>query len=180
MKIKKLIASIMVVVVALVSLTSFNVSAVGYKFDKFEITATSYDDFTYTELNNISDGLRQSINDATAENVGCKITLHFKYVSPCADNPQMMLAVNWNNIHNFYQVKELDGNTVTFDWDTILSKCNFKQRQGLVTDITLGTNQSITITSVEVYIPTQKAVASLAAGAPCYKYATPIVVGGSI
>ena len=179
MKIKKLIASILVVMVALVSLTSFNISAVGYKFDKFEITATSDDDFTYTELNDISDGLRQSINDATAENVGCKITLHFKYITPYVNNPQMMLAINWNNIHNFYQVKELNGNAVTFDWDAILSKCNFKQRQGLVTDITLGTNQSIIITSMDVYVPTQKPLASLAAGAPCTEISTPIV-GGNI
>ena len=166
---KKLIASILWVLIVLIVFTSINVSAKDFNyFDEpdTEITANSKTEFTFTEINTLSDGLRQTINDTCGENKGCKVTVHFKYSGISRDSAQLALAVNYKYVHSFYQIVETSDNSATFDLDTIKKDL----LPGNIFDITLGTNQSIIVTGVDVYVPK---LASLSAGAGCKDLAVP-------
>lgn len=168
---KKLIAGFLGALIALTVFTSINVSAKENNYfdvPDTEIIANSKTEFTFTEINTLSDGLRQTINDTCGENKGCKVTVHFKYSGISRDNTQLVLAVNYKYVHSFYQIIETSDNSATFDWDTIKKDL----LPGNIFDITLGTNQSIAVTGVDVYVPK---IVTLAAGAGCEDLAVPIV-----
>ena len=167
----KKLASILAVFMCFMVLTSFTVSAKESNYfdvPDTEITATDSGKFTFAEINTLSDGLRQTINDTCGENKGCKVTVHFKYSGIGRDSAQLALAVNYKYVHSFYQIVETNDNSATFDWDTIKKDL----LPGNIFDITLGTNQSIVVTGVDVHVPK---LVSLSAGAPCYDNAVPIM-----
>ena len=167
---KKLIASILCVLIVLIVSTSISASAKETNYfgiNNAEITATDSGKFTFAEINTLSDGLRQTINDTCGESKGCKVTVHFKYSGISRDSAQLALAVNYKYVHSFYQIVETNDNSATFDWDTI--KKNLLP--GNIFDITLGTNQSIVVTGVDVYVPK---LVSLSAGAGCEDLAVPM------
>ena len=165
---KKLIAGILGALIALTVFTSFTVSAQTYSGNFPEYTLVTN---TPTEVNQIADGLRIYINDSTADNPGCKVTFYYKQCGFVNGEPLIRLNVNSDAVNYLQQTLPLDGKSVTFDWDTIMSRANWKQRQGCIREITLTSGAEIVLTGVSVYVPP---VISLSAGAPCYDNAVPI------
>lgn len=143
------------------TMTSFSVSAKTYSgtFGDYVLPTN-----TPTEVGTIADGLRQYINDSTAENAGCKVTFYFKQrgFADTFSEPAIRLNVNWSAIGYLQQTVPLEGNAVTFDWDTVLERANWNQRLGYIREITLTSGQEIVLTGVSVYVPE---VQELAAGA---------------
>lgn len=174
MKIKKIFAMVAMVVLCMMCLTSINVVAADtgthyYDFEDYDLSAGQA-----VEVDKIAEGLRVYINDITAENRGCKVTFYVKYKTWDTYNPLMKLSVNPSAMSTLQQTVSMDSNSITFDWDTVLSKANWSQRQGIIREIYIGTNEDIAITGVEVYVP-QKQFASLSAGAGCEDLAVPVV-----
>jgi hypothetical protein len=185
MNLKKLTASTLFAVFAITMLTSFQVSAdtvkqesnyIWYDLDDYEL------DDEFAELNSIADNLTWRIADATADNKSCKITFYVKYDSlydslsgyGMFDNPQLMIAVIRKNTDQLSQTVNLTGNSVTFDWDTVIAGWSNINPIGLIQDIYIGTNSDITLTSVSVYAPEIMAE-DLSAGASCNDYSIPIL-----
>lgn len=158
---KKIMTGLLVGVIAL-ALMSVTVSAKTY-YGSFEDYVLSAD--TPTEVGAIADGLRQYINDATAENAGCKVTFYYKQrgFADTFSEPLIRLNVNVSAIGYLQQTVPLEGNAVTFDWDVVLARENWNQRLGYIREITLTSGTEIVLTGVAIYVPEAQ---ELAAGAP--------------
>ena len=161
----------------LVTAVSFPVSAhnkeYSYSLKEYTMVNTDPSKYTFVEMNQITSGLRQYINDTTADNKGCKVTFYVKYNAPLSSDifvtypNQAVLAVNTQCIGTLYQRVDMLGNAVTFDWDSVLAKANWPSRRGIITDIEFGTNTNVTITGFSIYVPEQSIVGELSAGAEC-------------
>lgn len=188
MNIKKLL-SILIVMVLGVAMSG-SVSALGYSqyshtFTKYSVTNTTLSKFTYVELNDIAPGLRQYLNDTTAENTGCRIVIDVQYKSGFISDPfytslidpQAIIVANSDCVDYLSQIVPCNGSQLVFDWDTVLSKANWNQRLGYVHRIDLGFNTDVTITGIHIIVPDQSATLiteDLSAGAPCTEVVKPL------
>lgn len=191
MNVKKLV-SIMITVLVLI-MTATAVSAQGskeyyYSFTKYEVTNTTPSKFTYVEFNDLAPGIRQTINDITAENKGCKIIVDVQYKlgfnTPIdydfMTEPQSIMIANSNSVGYLNQIITCNSSSLVFDWDTVLARANWNQRLGYVRQIELGFNTNVTITGIHVVVPDQSLytdieLKDLSAGAPSYEISIPLV-----
>lgn len=157
MKIKKLIASILVVMVALTAFSSFSVSAQGIKLDK---------GLTYASV--VSAELETQIVKAVASNEDFEITLQLEeinnpniYTKRDIAEPSKPLEISMA-INGVERKVALGNNeyTAVFKFD----------KMGKTGNIIISTNRDIVIADYNV-----KAIRALAAGAPCYEIATAII-----
>ena len=166
------------------SALTVNVSAsdktYAYSLSEYQVLSVDASKYTFVEMNSLAPGLRQYINDITAENRGCQVTIYLKYNVPFTSdllgyqNAQAVLAVNTNCVGYLYQRVDAVSNKITFDWDTVLSKANWNKRQGLISDIQFGINANVTITGFSVYVPEQPKLNEIAAGEECYETTNPL------
>lgn len=167
---KKLIASILCVLIVLTVFTSFTVSAQD-TYKHYDITDKQYTADTELELNSIDEGLRQAINDTVQNFEGCTVSFKVTYSNFASDvfteKEKAVLVAN----DYFKAYADIDGSYITFKWDELIPKHNM---YGMVHDIKLISNDSFTVTDVYIYVPEQKIV-SLSAGAGCEDLAAPIV-----
>lgn len=202
MKTRKILASILVVVISLMGLSSFTVSAdtannnaaVTEQNSEYQMFVLSSDTVKApvlqanipTECNTLYKNLRYGIARAVGNNKGAKIALHIKqnavvgnkiagiFETDTTSSIKITMAVNASKGVDLSQTVSVTNDVAIFDWDTITANAGFNGSTGLVSDIYLQSTTDISIEAVEIYVP-QKSVKSLAAGAPIYEAATPIV-----
>ncbi len=172
----KKLAIITVTLIALTFLTSITVAAQNAEFYSYSLNDYELSSDTLTNVNTIDSNLFYALVTDTANYKGCKVTLHVNQLDlPSAfDKPKMAIIINSDD--SLKQIVNIDINSATFDWDTILAKAKWQNAIGLVNNISIISSEDITITGVDILIP-QKAdtkKADLAAGAGCTDLAVPI------
>lgn len=202
MKIKKIIASTLVIMLSLTVFSSLGVSAdtannnaaVTEQNSAYQMFVLSGDNVKApilqanipTECNALYKNLRYGIARAVGNNKGAKIALHIKqnavvgnkiagiFENGYVNDVKISMAVNETKGVDLSQTVTVTNDVAVFDWDTITANAGFNGSTGLVSDIYLQSNADISVEAVEIYIP-KKDIKSLAAGAPIYEAATPIV-----
>ena len=165
--IKKLLACLMCAVICL-TWCGIAVNATETAIYKhFDVTDTNYTHDTKLELNSINEGLRQAINDVCWNYEGCEVTFKFKQTSFADNNfgyPTARLTANGFNFMS--DTVKVDGNYITFNFDNI----NYNHAMwGNIFQLTFEATTDIIITDVYVYVPEQKQLADLSAGACAYE-----------
>ena len=165
--IKKLLACLMCAVVCMACMSGIAVNATETAIYKhFDVTDTNYKADTKIELNAINEGLRQAINDVCWNYEGCEVTFKFKQTS-FADNfgyPTARLTANGFSFMS--DTVKADGNYITFAFDNI----NYNHAMwGNIFQLTFEATTDIIITDIYVYVPEQKQLADLSAGACAYE-----------
>lgn len=204
MKIKKILVSILAVVISLMGLSSLSVSAdtansnatVTEQNSAYQMFVLSGDTVKApvlqanipTECNTLYKNLRYGIARAVGNNKGAKIALHIKqnavsgnkiagiFENGYVNDVKISMAVNASKGVDLSQTVSVTNDVAIFDWDTITANAGFNGSAGLVSDIYLQSNADISVEAVEIYVP-KKTVASLAAGAPIYEGAA-LAIGG--
>jgi len=164
---KKILSCLMCAVVLMACMSGIAVNATETAIYKhFDVTDTNYKADTKLELNAINDGLTAAINDVCQNYSGCEVTFKFKQTS-FADNfgyPTARLTANGFNFMS--DTVKTDGNYITFDFDNV----NYNHAMfGAIFDLTFEATYDLTITDVYVYVPEQKQLADLSAGAAAYE-----------
>jgi len=166
-KFYRILACLMVAIVFMACMSGISVSATETAIYKhFDVTDTNYTANTKLELNSINEGLRQAVNDVCQNYYGCEVTFVFKQTS-FADTfgyPTARLTANGFNFMS--DTVKADGNYITFDFDNV----NYNHKMwGLISELTFEATTDITITDIYVYVPEQKQLADLSAGACAYE-----------
>lgn len=135
-------------------------------YKHFDVTDTNYTHDTKLELNAINDGLTAAINDVCQNYSGCEVTFKFKQTS-FADNFGYPTARLTGNGFSFMSdTVKADGNYITFAFDNI----NYNHTMwGNIFQLTFEATTDIVITDIYVYVPEQKQLADLSAGACAYE-----------
>lgn len=155
MKIKKLIASILVVVIALTVFTSFGVSAQGYKLGK---------GLTYASA--VSADFNSQIIQASDKDF--EITLTVAEVEDTNEYTKNDVAEPARPIEIVISINNVEDKAI-LDSDKNIATFSFKKFDK-IDNIIISTSRDIIITDYSVNV-----IKSLAAGAPIYEAATPIV-----
>ena len=171
MKIKKLLACLVCVILCVVCMTSISVSAQD-TYKHFDVTDTNYTADTKLELNAINEGLRQAINDVCQNYEGCEVTFQFKQTTFADNNFGYPTARLTGNGFSFMSdTVKADGNYIVFNFDNI----NYNHKMwGNISELTFDATTDIIITDVYVYVPEQKQLADLSAGACAYEVNIPL------
>ena len=167
-KLNKIIACLICAVVLMVCMSGIAVNATETAIYKhFDVTDTNYAADTKLELNSINEGLRQAINDVCWNYKGCEVTFRFKQTSFADNNfgyPSARLTANGFNFMS--DTVKTDGNYITFAFDNI----NYNHAMwGNIFQLTFEATTDIIITDIYVYVPEQKQLADLSAGACAYE-----------
>ena len=170
---KKLLACLMCAVVCMACMSGIAVNATETAIYKhFDVTDTNYKADTKLELNSIDDGLTAAINDVCQNYEGCEVTFRFKQTSFADNNfgyPTARLTANGFNFMS--DTVKADGNYITFNFDNV----NYNHKMwGLISELTFEATTDITITDIYVYVPEQKQLAVLSAGACAYETSIPL------
>ena len=166
-KLNKTLAVLMATVIAVAMLCGISVNATETAIYKhFDVTDTNYTANTKLELNAINDGLTAAINDLCQNYSGCEVTFKFKQTS-FADNFGYPTARLTGNGFSFMSdTVKADGNYITFNFDNI----NYNHAMwGNIFQLTFEATTDIVITDIYVYVPEQKQLADLSAGACAYE-----------
>jgi len=166
--IKKLLACLMCAVVCMACMSGIAVNATETAIYKhFDVTDTNYKADTKLELNAINDGLTAAINDVCQNYYGCEVTFVFKQTSFADNNfgyPTARLTANGFSFMS--DTVKTDGNYITFAFDNV----NYNHAMwGNINQLTFEATQDIIITDVYIYVPEQKQLADLSAGACAYE-----------
>ena len=165
--IKKLLACLMCAVVCMACMSGIAVNATETAIYKhFDVTDTNYTHDTKLELNSIDNGLRQAINDVCQNYTGCEVTFVIKQ-SSFNDLWQAPTARFTANGFSFMSDSvKADGNYITFSFDNI----NYNHKMwGNINQLTFEATTDIIITDIYVYVPEQKQLVDLSAGACAYE-----------
>ena len=164
--IKKLLACLICAVICL-AWCGIAVNATETAIYKhFDVTDTNYTHDTKLELNSINEGLRQAINDVCQNYTGCEVTFVIKQSSfnDLWQAPTARLTANGFNFMS--DTVKADGNYITFAFDNI----NYNHAMwGNIFQLTFEATTDIVITDIYVYVPEQKQLADLSAGACAYE-----------
>lgn len=136
-------------------------------YKHFDVTDTNYTHDTKLELNGISNGLRQAVNDVCQNYYGCTVTFVFKQATFADNNFGYPTARLTGNGFSFMSdTVKADGNYITFDFDNV----NYNHKMwGLISELTFEATSDIIITDIYIYVPEQKKLADLSAGACAYE-----------
>ena len=173
MKIKKLLACLICAVVFMACMCGIAVNATETAIYKhFDVTDTNYTANTKLELNAINEGLRQAINDVCQNYEGCEVTFRFKQTTFADNNFGYPTARLTGNGFSFMSdTVKTDGNYITFAFDNI----NYNHAMwGNIFQLTFEATSDIIITDIYIYVPEQKKLADLSAGACAYEASIPL------
>ena len=165
--IKKLFACLMCAVICL-TWCGISVNATETAIYKhFDVTDTNYTADTKLELNAINEGLTAAINDVCQNYEGCEVTFQFKQTTFADNNFGYPTARLTGNGFSFMSdTVKADGNYIVFNFDNI----NYNHKMwGNISELTFDATTDIIITDVYVYVPEQKQLADLSAGAAAYE-----------
>ena len=167
--IKKFLACLMCAVVCMACMSGIAVNATETAIYKhFDVTDTNYTADTKLELNSIDEGLRQAINDVCQNYTGCQVTFLIKQTSFTDSFGENKARLTGNGFSFMSDTVKADGNYITFAFDNI----NYNHKMwGLISELTFEATTDLTITDIYVYVPEQKQLAELSAGAGAYETA---------
>ena len=165
--IKKLLACLMCAVVCMACMSGIAVNATETAIYKhFDVTDTNYTHDTKLELNSIDNGLRQAINDVCQNYTGCQVMVQFKQTSFTDSFSEPKARLTGNGFSFMSDTVKTDGNYITFSFDNI----NYNHKMwGNINQLTFEATTDIIITDIYVYVPEQKQLADLSAGACAYE-----------
>lgn len=165
--IKKLLACLMCAVVCMACMSGIAVNATETAIYKhFDVTDTNYTANTKLELNGIDNGLRQAINDVCQNYTGCQVMVQFKQTSFTDSFSEPKARLTGNGFSFMSDTVKTDGNYITFSFDNI----NYNHKMwGNINQLTFEATTDIIITDIYVYVPEQKQLADLSAGACAYE-----------
>ena len=167
--IKKLLACLMCAVVCMACMSGIAVNATETAIYKhFDVTDTNYTHDTKLELNSIDNGLRQAINDVCQNYTGCQVMVQFKQTSFTDSFSEPKARLTGNGFSFMSDTVKTDGNYITFSFDNI----NYNHKMwGNINQLTFEATTDIIITDIYVYVPEQKQLVDLSAGACAYETA---------
>lgn len=168
-KLYKTLSVLMTTIVFVAMLCGISVNATETAIYKhFDVTDTNYIHDTKLELNSIDNGLRQAINDVCQNYTGCQVTFKIKQTSFTDSFSEPKARLTGNGFSFMSDTVKTDGNYITFSFDNI----NYNHKMwGNINQLTFEATTDIIITDIYVYVPEQKQLADLSAGACAYETA---------
>ena len=167
MKLNKLLACLMCAVVCMACMSGIAVNATETAIYKhFDVTNTNYTANTKIEINAINEGLTAAINDVCQNYSGCEVTFKFKQTGFADTWGGNKARLTGNGFNFMSDTVKADGNYITFAFDNI----NYNHAMwGNIFQLTFEATTDIVITDIYVYVPEQKQLADLSAGACAYE-----------
>lgn len=164
---KKLLAYLVCAAICITCMCGVTVNATETAIYKhFDVTDTNYTADTKIELNAINEGLRQAVNDVCQNYYGCEVTFVFKQTSFADTFGYPTARLTGNGFSFMSDTVKADGNYITFNFDNI----NYNHKMwGNISELTFEATTDIVITDIYVYVPEQKQLADLSAGACAYE-----------
>ena len=168
MKLSKALAYLVCAAICITCMCGVTVNATETAiYRHFDVTDRNYTAGEKLELNAINEGLTAAINDVCQNYEGCEVTFQFKQTTFADNNFGYPTARLTGNGFSFMSdTVETDGNYITFDFDNV----NYNHKMwGNISELTFEATTDIVITDVYVYVPEQKQLADLSAGACAYE-----------
>ena len=142
-------------------------------YKHFDVTDTNYTANTKLELNAISDGLRQAVNDVCQNYAGCQVTFKINQTSFTGSFSEPKARLTGNGFSFMSDTVSFSGNYITFNFDKINTT---HDKWGLINQLTFEATTDLTITDIYIYVPVQEELeqGELSAGACIYEIAVPL------
>lgn len=165
--IKKLFACFICAVVFMACMCGVTVNATETAiYRHFDVTDTNYTADTKLEINAINEGLTAAINDVCQNYEGCEVTFRFKQTTFADNFGYPSARLTGNGFSFMSDTVKTDGNYITFNFDNI----NYNHKMwGNISELTFEATTDIVITDIYIYVPEQKQLADLSAGAATYE-----------